>query len=199
MFFTRVAPHTKSKGLPIGGPLLSKKLVLFTRVAPRTKSNGLLIGDPLLSKKTYAFYTCSTAYKKQGAPDRRSLTQQKKLMLFTRVAPRTKSKRLPIDGPLLSEKLMFFTRLAPCTKSKGLLIGTPHIFYYFQHAFHRVQKARDSIVMCSRFIILLIKFLEVFAAQLVSSSLCIIQTISHQIPIVGSIYLSYTTVINIQE
>jgi hypothetical protein len=62
-----------------------------------------------------------------------------------------------------------------------------------------VQKAIDFIGMCSRFIILLIKFSEVFTAQLVSSSLCIIQTISHQIPIGGSIYFSYTTVINIQE
>jgi hypothetical protein len=47
----------------ISGPLLSKKLMLFTRVAPRTKSKGLLIGGPLLSKTTYAFYMCSTTYK----------------------------------------------------------------------------------------------------------------------------------------
>jgi hypothetical protein len=99
---------------------------------------------------------CSTAYKKQGAPDRRSLIQQKR-MLFTRVTPRIKSKRLLINGP--------------------------HIFYYFQHALRRVQKVRGSIGMCSKFIILLIKFSKVFAAQRVSSSLCIIQTISHQIPI----------------
>jgi hypothetical protein len=46
------------------------------------------------------------AYKKQGAPDRRSLTQQK-FMFFTRVAPRTKNKRLSIDGPLLSKNLWF--------------------------------------------------------------------------------------------
>jgi hypothetical protein len=52
------------------------------------------------SAKDYAFYTRSTAYKKQGASDRRSLSQQK-IMLFTRVAPRTKSKELPIGGPLL--------------------------------------------------------------------------------------------------
>jgi hypothetical protein len=105
IFFTRVTPHIKSKGLPIGGPLLSKKLMLFTRFAPRTKSKGLPINGPLLSKK-YAFYVCNTVYKKQGAPDRRSLTQQK-IMLFTRVAPRTKSKGLPIDGLLLSKKLCF--------------------------------------------------------------------------------------------
>jgi hypothetical protein len=48
----------------------------------------------------------STAYKKQGAPDRRFLIQQK-LMLFTRVAPRTKSKGLPIGGPLFSKNLCF--------------------------------------------------------------------------------------------
>jgi hypothetical protein len=83
-----------------------------------------------------------TAYKKQWAPDRRSLIQQ---------------------------KLMFFTRVAPCTKSKGLLVGAPHIFYYFQYVFHRVKKARGSIGMCSKFIILL-KFSKVFVAQWVSSS-----------------------------
>jgi hypothetical protein len=51
MLFIRVAPRTKSKDLPIGGPLLSKKIILFTRVALRTKSKGLPIGGPLLSKK----------------------------------------------------------------------------------------------------------------------------------------------------
>jgi hypothetical protein len=50
MFFTRVAPRIKSKGLPIGGPLLSKNR-LFTRVTSRTKRKGLPIGNPLLSKK----------------------------------------------------------------------------------------------------------------------------------------------------
>jgi hypothetical protein len=48
----------------------------------------------------------SAAYKKQGAPDRRSLTQQK-LILFTYVAPHTKSKGLPIGGPLLSKNVVF--------------------------------------------------------------------------------------------
>jgi hypothetical protein len=79
MFFTRVAPRIKGKELPIGGPLLSKKLMFFTHVAPRTKSKVLLIDGPLLYKKTYAFYIRSTAYKKQGASDRQSLTQQKHL------------------------------------------------------------------------------------------------------------------------
>jgi hypothetical protein len=136
--------------------------MLFTRVAPRTKNKGLPIGGRLLSReKTYAFYTRSTVYKKQGVPEWLSLIQQKKSMLFTRVASRTKSKGLPIDAP--------------------------HILYYFQHVLHRVHKARGSVGMCSRFIILLIKFREVFAGQLVSSSLYIIQTISHQISICGSI------------
>jgi hypothetical protein len=48
----------------------------------------------------------STAYKKKGAPDRRSLIQQK-LILFARVAPRTKNKGLPIGGPLVSKNLCF--------------------------------------------------------------------------------------------
>jgi hypothetical protein len=115
----------------------------------------------------------STAYKKQGAPDRRSL----------------------------NKKLMLFTRVALCTKSKGLPIGDgPHIFYYFQHVLRRVQKARGSIGMRSKFVILLIKFPKInFADQRESSSLSIIQIISHQIPIDGSIYFSYTIVINIQE
>jgi hypothetical protein len=94
---------------------------------------------------------CSTAYKKQGALDRR----------FTHL-------------------LLLLARASPRTKSKGLPIGAPHIFYYFQHTLCRIQKARGSIGMCSKFIILL-KFSSVFAAQRVSSSLCIIQTISHQI------------------
>jgi hypothetical protein len=56
--------------------------------------------------KTYAFYMRSTAYKKQEALNRWSLIQQK-LSLFTRVAPRTKSKGLPIDSPLFSKNLCF--------------------------------------------------------------------------------------------
>jgi hypothetical protein len=57
-------------------------------------------------------------------------------MLFTRVALRTKSKELPIDGSLLSKKLMLFTRVAPRTKSKGLPIGGPLLSknLYFLHA-----------------------------------------------------------------
>jgi hypothetical protein len=58
----------------------------------------------LTSDRTYSLWT--NAYKKQGAPDRWSLTQQE-LSIFTRVAPPTKSKGLPIDGPLLSKNLGF--------------------------------------------------------------------------------------------
>jgi hypothetical protein len=99
-------------------------------------------------EKTYAFYTCSTTYKKQGAPDQWSLIQQK-LILFTRVTPRVKSKEL----------------------HRYVL----QIYYFI----NQVSKS--------------------FADQRVSSSLCIIQTISHQILIGGSIYFPYTCVINIQE
>jgi hypothetical protein len=65
MLFTRVALRTKSKGLPIGGPLLSKKIMLFIRVAPRTKS--------------------------KRAPDQRSTYL---LLLLARTSPCTKSKGL---------------------------------------------------------------------------------------------------------
>jgi hypothetical protein len=67
--------------------------------------------------------------------------------------------------------IILFTRVAPRTKSKGLPINASHIFYYFQHTLHRVQKTSGSISMCSKFIILLIKFSKVFTAQQVSSSM----------------------------
>jgi hypothetical protein len=83
---------------------------------------------------------------------------------------------------LTSLTIILFTRVALRTKAKGLLINTPHIFYYFQHVLCHVQKARCSILrrvqkvrcsigMCSKFIILLIKCSKVFAAQQVSSSM----------------------------
>jgi hypothetical protein len=56
----------KKPGAPNRRSLIQQKIMIFIHVAPRTKSNGLPIGGPLISKKTYAFYTCSTAYKKQG-------------------------------------------------------------------------------------------------------------------------------------
>jgi hypothetical protein len=60
---------------------------------------------------------CSTAYKKEGAPDRRYLNQQK-LMLFTCVAPRTKSKGAPDQH--FTHLLLLSARVSPRTKSKGL-------------------------------------------------------------------------------
>jgi hypothetical protein len=144
MLFTCVAPRTKSKGLPIGGPLLSKKLMLFTRVAPHTKSKGLSIGGLLLSKKLMLFTCVAPRTKSKGLLIGGPLLS-KKLMFLTRVTPRTKSKGLPIGGPVFSEKKsMFFTCVAPRTKTKGLPIDGPHIFYYFQHVLHRVQKVRGS-------------------------------------------------------
>jgi hypothetical protein len=101
MLFTPVAPRIKSKGIPIGGPLLSKTVCFFTRIAPHTK--------------------------KQGAPDRWPLIQQKKLMLFTCVAPRTKNKGLLIGGPHL---LLLSARASPRTKSKGLHRYVLQIYYF---------------------------------------------------------------------
>jgi hypothetical protein len=69
----------------------------------------------------------STAYKKQGAPDRRSLTQQK-LMLFTRVAPRRKSKGAP--DQCSTYLLLLSARASPCTKSKGLYRYVLQIYYF---------------------------------------------------------------------
>jgi hypothetical protein len=78
---------------------------------------------------------------------------------------------------------MLFTRVAPRTKSKGAPDRrSTHLLLLSTCASPRT-KVRGSIGMCSKFIILLIKFSKVFPAQRVSSSLCIIQTISHQIPI----------------
>jgi hypothetical protein len=61
------------------------------------------VSDPV---KIYTFFIRSTAYKKQRAPNWRSITQQK-LIFFTCVALCTKSKELPIGGPLLSKNVCF--------------------------------------------------------------------------------------------
>jgi hypothetical protein len=119
MLFTLIAPHIKSKELSIGGSLFSKKTYDFYTRNTAYKNKGLPIGGPLFSKKTYAFNTRSTAYKKQGAPDRWSLIQQKKLMPFTRVAPRTKSKGLLISGPLFSRKTYSFYTRSTAYKKQG--------------------------------------------------------------------------------
>jgi hypothetical protein len=103
--FTCVAPHTKSKGLPIGGHLLSKNVVFLHAYHRIQKSRDSQSVVPY-STKNYTFYMCTTAYKKQVAPDRQSLIQQK-FRLFICVAPHIKSKGLPISGLLLSNKLSF--------------------------------------------------------------------------------------------
>jgi hypothetical protein len=61
------------------------------------------------------FNTHREGCKKQGVPDRRSI-----------------------------QLLLFLARAVPFTKSKGLSIDAPYNFYYFQHAYHRVQKIRGS-------------------------------------------------------
>jgi hypothetical protein len=61
-----VEPHTKSKGLPIGGPLLSKKIYAFyTRSTAYKKQGG---SRSTLHTSSITFSTCFTVYKKQGAP-----------------------------------------------------------------------------------------------------------------------------------
>jgi hypothetical protein len=83
--------------------------------------------------------------KSQGLPIGGPLFR-KKSMLFIHIAPRTKSQGLPIDGPLFSKKSMHFTHVAPRIKSKWLLIGGLLLSknLYFLHAYHHVQKARGS-------------------------------------------------------
>jgi hypothetical protein len=80
-----------------------------------------------------------------------------------------KARGLPIDAPHIFYYFQHAIRREQ--KTRGLPIDAPYIFYYFQHTLHRVQKARGSIGLCSGFIILLIKFSKVFAAQRVSSSM----------------------------
>jgi hypothetical protein len=59
-----------------------------------------------------------------------------------------------------SVKIYDFYTCSTTYKNKGGPNNAPHIFYYFQHAIYRVQKVRSSIVMCSKFIILLIKYTD---------------------------------------
>jgi hypothetical protein len=77
---------------------------------------------------------------------------------------------------------MFFIHVALCIKSKGVPDRrSTHLLLFSACASPRTKSKGLHRGMCSKFIILLIKFSKVFAAQQVSSSLCIIQTISHQI------------------
>jgi hypothetical protein len=111
----------------------------------------------------------STVYKKQGAPDRRSTSS---ITFSTRFIM---YKKQGAPDRWSTHLLLLSARASPRTKSKGLHRCVLQIYYFI----NQVSKS--------------------FADQRVSSSLSIIQTISHQILIGGSIYFSYTTVINIQE
>jgi hypothetical protein len=84
------------------------------------------------SAKTYALYTRSTTYKKQGASDQRSLIQQK-LILFTRVAPRTKAKEA--SDRCSTHLLLLSARTSPHTKSKGLHRYVLRIYYFINQVF----------------------------------------------------------------
>jgi hypothetical protein len=85
----------------------------------------------------------STAYKKQGAPDWRSLTQQK-LMFFTRVAPRTKSKGAPDQRS--THLLLFSARASSRTKSKGLHRYVLQIYYFINQVFKSFCSLADIII-----------------------------------------------------
>jgi hypothetical protein len=110
----------------------------------------------------------STAYKKQGAPDRRSPTQQK-LILFTRVAPYTKSNRAP--DRCSAHILLLLARASPRTKSKGAPDRcSTYLLLLSAYASPRTKSKRLH-KYALQIIILLIKFSKVFVAQQVSSSM----------------------------
>jgi hypothetical protein len=85
----------------------------------------------------------STAYKKREAPDRWSLTQ-KKLMLFTRVAPRTKSEGAPDQRS--THLLLLSARASPRTKSKGLHRYVLLIYYFINQVFKSFCSSAGIII-----------------------------------------------------
>jgi hypothetical protein len=85
----------------------------------------------------------NTAYKKKEAPDRRSITQQK-LMLFTRVAPRTKSKGSPDQRS--THLLLLSACVAPRTKSKGLHRYVLLIYYFINQVFKSFYSSPGIII-----------------------------------------------------
>jgi hypothetical protein len=85
----------------------------------------------------------STTYKKQVAPDRRSLTQQK-LMFFTRIALRTKSKGAPDRRS--THFLLLSARASPRTKSKGLHRYVLQIYYFINQVFKSFCSSADIII-----------------------------------------------------
>jgi hypothetical protein len=87
----------------------------------------------------------STAYKKQGALDLRSFTQQK-FMLFTCVAPRTKSKGAP--DRRFTYLLLLSTRASPRTKSNGLHRYVLQIYYFINQVFKIFYSSAGIIIDC---------------------------------------------------
>jgi hypothetical protein len=85
----------------------------------------------------------STVYKKQGALDRWSLTQQK-LMFFTRVAPRTKSKGAPDRRS--THLLLLSAHALPRTKSKGLYRYVLQIYYFINQVFKSFYSSAGIII-----------------------------------------------------
>jgi hypothetical protein len=85
----------------------------------------------------------NTAYKKQGAPDRRSFTQQN-LMLFTRVAQRTKSKGAPDQRS--TQLLLLSACASPHTKSKGLHRYVLQIYYFINQVFKSFCSSAGIII-----------------------------------------------------
>jgi hypothetical protein len=100
----------------------------------------------------------STVYKKQGAPDRRSTSS---ITFSTRFIM---YKKQGAPDRWSTHLLLLSARASPRTKSKGLHRCVLQIYYFI----NQVSKS--------------------FADQRVSSSLSMIQIVSHQIPIGGSIY-----------
>jgi hypothetical protein len=85
----------------------------------------------------------STTYKKQGAPDWRSFTQQK-LMLFTRVAARIKSKGAP--DQCSTYLLLLSARASLRTKSKGLHRYVLQIYYFINQFFKSFYSSAGIII-----------------------------------------------------
>jgi hypothetical protein len=84
---------------------------------------------------------------------------------------RTNAYKSAMGSWLTSLTIILFIRVVPRTKSKGAPDQrSTHLLLLSARASPRT-KARGSIGMCSKFIILLIKFSKVFAAQQVSSSM----------------------------
>jgi hypothetical protein len=85
----------------------------------------------------------STAYKKREANDRRSLTQQK-LILFTCVASRTKSKGAPNQRS--THLLLLSVRASSRTKSKRLHRYVLQIYYFINQVFKSFYSSAGIII-----------------------------------------------------